>query len=99
MTIVFSASATFLALISPTTFFLIVVNLVYAFFETFAIIHAVTPGGPAHATEILVYKVYRDGVEGLDFGGSAARSVVLMLMVVALTVLAFRYAEHRGQYQ
>jgi sn-glycerol 3-phosphate transport system permease protein len=71
-------------LISPTTFFLIVVNLVYAFFETFPIIHAVTSGGPARATEILVYKVYRDGVEGLDLGGSSAQSVILMLIVIAL---------------
>jgi sn-glycerol 3-phosphate transport system permease protein len=74
-------------LISPTTFFLIVVNLVYAFFETFAIIHAVTSGGPARATEILVYKVYRDGVEGLDLGGSSAHPVILMPLVIALIVL------------
>ena len=86
-------------LISPTTFFLIVVNLVYAFFETFAIIHAVTSGGPARATEILVYKVFRDGVEGLDLGGSSAQSVILMLIVIALTVLQFRYIERRVQYQ
>jgi sn-glycerol 3-phosphate transport system permease protein len=86
-------------LLSPTTFFLVVVNLVYAFFETFAIIHAVTSGGPARATEILVYKVYRDGVEGLDLGGSAAQSVILMLIVIALTVLQFRYVERRVQYQ
>jgi sn-glycerol 3-phosphate transport system permease protein len=86
-------------LISPTTFFLVVVNLVYAFFETFAIIHAVTSGGPARATETLVYKVYRDGVEGLDLGGSSAQSVVLMLLVIALTVLQFRYVERRVQYQ
>jgi sn-glycerol 3-phosphate transport system permease protein len=77
----------------------VVVNLVYAFFETFAIIHAVTSGGPARATEILVYKVYRDGVEGLDLGGSAAQSVILMLLVIALTVLQFRYVERRVQYQ
>jgi sn-glycerol 3-phosphate transport system permease protein len=86
-------------LISPTTFFLVVVNLVYAFFETFAIIHAVTSGGPARATEILVYKVYRDGVEGLDLGGSAAQSVILMAIVITLTVLQFRYVERRVQYQ
>jgi sn-glycerol 3-phosphate transport system permease protein len=86
-------------LISPTTFFLIVVNLVYAFFETFAIIHAVTSGGPARATEILVYKVFRDGVEGLDLGGSSAQSVILMVIVIALTVLQFRYVERRVQYQ
>ena len=75
------------------------VNLVYAFFETFAIIHAVTSGGPPCATEILVYKVYRDGVEGLDLGGSSAQSVILMLIVIALTVLQFRYVERRVQYQ
>ena len=86
-------------LISPTTFFLIVVNLVYAFFETFAIIHAVTSGGPARATETLVFKVYRDGVEGLDLGGSSAQSVILMLIVIALTVLQFHYVERRVQYQ
>jgi sn-glycerol 3-phosphate transport system permease protein len=86
-------------LISPTTFFLIVVDLVYAFFETFAIIHAVTSGGPARATEILVYKVYRDGVEGLDLGGSSAQSAILMLIVIALTVLQFRYVARRVQYQ
>jgi sn-glycerol 3-phosphate transport system permease protein len=86
-------------LLSPTTFFLIVVNLVYAFFETFAIIHAVTSGGPARATEILVYKVFRDGVEGLDLGGSSAQSVILMALVITLTVLQFRYVERRVQYQ
>jgi sn-glycerol 3-phosphate transport system permease protein len=86
-------------LLSPTTFFLIVVNVVYAFFETFGIIHAVTQGGPARATEILVYKVFRDGFIGLDLGGSAAQSVILMLIVVLLTVVQFRYIERRVQYQ
>jgi sn-glycerol 3-phosphate transport system permease protein len=85
-------------LLSPTTFFLIVVNVVYAFFETFGIIHAVTQGGPARATEILVYKVFRDGFIGLDLGGSAAQSVILMLIVVLLTVMQFRYIERRVQY-
>ncbi len=85
-------------LLSPTTFFLIVVNIVYAFFETFGIIHAVTRGGPARATEILVYKVFRDGFIGLDLGGSAAQSVILMAIVVALTVMQFRYIERRVQY-
>jgi sn-glycerol 3-phosphate transport system permease protein len=85
-------------LISPTTFFLLVVNLVYAFFETFAIIHAVTGGGPARATEILVFKVYRDGFESLDLGGSSAQSVILMLIVICLTVIQFRYIERRVQY-
>ena len=86
-------------LLSPTVFFLLVVNLVYAFFETFGIIHAVTGGGPARATEILVYKVYRDGFIALDLGGSAAQSVILMLIVITLTALQFRYVERRVQYQ
>jgi sn-glycerol 3-phosphate transport system permease protein len=85
-------------LLSPTTFFLVVVNLVYAFFDTFGIIHAVTSGGPAKATETLVYKVFNDGFVGLDFGSSAAQSVVLMAMVIGLTVLQFRYVERRVQY-
>ncbi|SOD91745.1 sn-glycerol-3-phosphate ABC transporter permease UgpA [Caenispirillum bisanense] len=85
-------------LLSPTTFFLLVVNVVYAFFETFGIIHATTEGGPAGATEILVYKVYKDGFVGLDLGGSAAQSVVLMAIVIALTVVQFRYIERKVQY-
>ncbi|MEE8271524.1 MAG: sn-glycerol-3-phosphate ABC transporter permease UgpA [Alphaproteobacteria bacterium] len=85
-------------LLSPTTFFLLVVNLVYAFFDTFGIIHAVTAGGPANATTILVYKVYNDGFIGLDLGGSAAQSVVLMLIVITLTVVQFRYVERRVHY-
>ncbi len=85
-------------LLSPTTFFLLVVNVVYAFFDTFGIIHAVTSGGPAGATNILVYKVYADGFIGLDLGGSAAQSVVLMAIVVTLTVVQFRYLERRVQY-
>ncbi|CAB1083414.1 glycerol-3-phosphate transporter permease [Alkalispirochaeta odontotermitis] len=85
-------------LLSPTTFFLLVVNVVYAFFETFGIIHAVTQGGPYKATNILVYKVYSDGFIGLDLGGSAAQSVVLMAIVVTLTVIQFRYLERRVQY-
>jgi len=85
-------------LLTPTTFFLLVVNVVYSFFETFGIIHAVTQGGPYKATDILVYKVYRDGFIGLDLGGSAAQSVVLMAIVVILTVVQFRYLERRVQY-
>ncbi len=85
-------------LISPTTFFLIVVNVVYAFFDTFGIIHAVTQGGPYKSTEILVYKVYNDGFIGLDLGGSSAQSVILMIIVVSLTVFQFRYIERRVQY-
>src|SRR3546814_17807075 len=74
---------------------LLVVNIVYAFFDTFGIIHAVTRGGPARATETLVYKVFSDGFIGLDLGGSAAQSVVLMVIVIALTVIQFRYVERR----
>ncbi len=85
-------------LLSPTTFFLLVVNIVYAFFDTFGIIHAVTAGGPAKATETLVYKVFNDGFIGLDFGGSAAQSVILMAIVIGLTVTQFRYIERRVQY-
>lgn len=86
-------------LIAPTSFFLMVVTLVYAFFDTFPVIDAVTSGGPARATEILVYKVYRDGFIALDLGSSAAQSVILMLIVIALTVVQFRYVESRVQYQ
>ena len=85
-------------LLSPTTFFLMVVNLVYAFFETFATIHATTSGGPSNATNIMVYKVYKDGFVGLDLGSSAAQSVVLMLIVITLTVIQFRYVERRVEY-
>ena len=85
-------------LISPTTFFLLVINIVYAFFETFGIVHAVTQGGPAKATEILVYKVYNDGFIGLDLGGSAAQSVILMVIVIGLTVIQFRYIEKKVAY-
>ncbi len=85
-------------LLSPTTFFLLVVNAVYAFFDTFGIIHAVTQGGPANATTILVYKVYNDGFVGLDLGGSAAQSIILMVMVISMTVVQFRFIEKRVQY-
>jgi sn-glycerol 3-phosphate transport system permease protein len=85
-------------LLSPTTFFLLVVNIVYAFFDTFGIIDASTSGGPARATEILVYKVYADGFKGLDLGGSAAQSVVLMFIVISLTVVQFRFVEKKVQY-
>ncbi|NIA68104.1 sn-glycerol-3-phosphate ABC transporter permease UgpA [Pelagibius litoralis] len=85
-------------LLSPTTFFLLVVNVVYAFFDTFGIIHATTSGGPAQATTILVFKVYNDGFVGLDLGGSAAQSVILMAIVVALTVVQFRYIERKVEY-
>jgi sn-glycerol 3-phosphate transport system permease protein len=85
-------------LLSPTGFFLLVVNIVYAFFGTFGIIHAVTGGGPAKATEILVFKVWSDSFRALDLGGSAAQSVVLMAIVIALTVVQFRYIERRVHY-
>ena len=85
-------------LLSPTTFFLIVVNIVYAFFDTFGIIHQVTEGGPAGATNILVYKVFHDGFIGLDLGGSAAQSVILMAIVIVLTVIQFRYIERKVHY-
>ena len=85
-------------LLSPTTFFLLVINVVYAFFDTFAIVHATTEGGPGRDTAILVYKVYHDGFKALDLGGSAAQSVVLMAIVVVLTVIQFRYVEKKVQY-
>ena len=85
-------------LLSPTTFFLLVVNVVYAFFQTFAIIDAATSGGPGNATEILVYKVYKDGFKALDLGSSAAQSVILMLIVIGLTVVQFRYIERKVNY-
>ena len=85
-------------LLSPTTFFLLVINVVYAFFDTFAIIDASTQGGPGRDTLILVYKVYHDGFKNGDLGGSAAQSVVLMAIVVVLTVIQFRYIEKKVQY-
>jgi sn-glycerol 3-phosphate transport system permease protein len=85
-------------LLSPTTFFLIVMNIVYAFFDTFGIIHAITEGGPDGATNIMVYKVYRDGFLSLDQGGSAAQSVILMIVVISLTVIQFRYIERKVHY-
>jgi sn-glycerol 3-phosphate transport system permease protein len=85
-------------LLSPTTFFLLVINVVYAFFDTFAIIDAATRGGPGKDTAILVYKVYYDGFKALDLGGSAAQSVVLMIIVIALTVVQFRFVEKKVNY-
>ncbi|OIQ71962.1 sn-glycerol-3-phosphate transport system permease protein UgpA [mine drainage metagenome] len=87
-----------LPLLSPTTFFLLVINMVYAFFDTFAIIDAATQGGPGKETAILVYKVYFDGFKAMDMGGSAAQSVVLMVIVVLLTVVQFRYIEKKVNY-
>ncbi|KEO50581.1 sn-glycerol-3-phosphate ABC transporter permease UgpA [Thioclava pacifica] len=87
-----------LPLLSPTTFFLLVVNIVYAFFETFGVIHTITSGGPQQATTILVYKVYADGFVGQDLGSSAAQSVVLLVVVGILTVLQFKFVEKRVHY-
>ena len=85
-------------LLTPTTFFLLVINMVYAFFDTFAIIDASTQGGPGKETAILVYRVYYDGFKALDIGGSAAQSVVLMVIVVALTVIQFKFVEKKVNY-
>ncbi len=85
-------------LLSPTTFFLLVINIVYAFFDTFAIVDAATKGGPGKDTAILVYKAYFDGFKAMDLGGSAAQSVVLMVIVVALTVFQFRFVEKKVNY-
>jgi sn-glycerol 3-phosphate transport system permease protein len=85
-------------LLSPTTFFLLVINIVYAFFDTFGIIDAATEGGPGKDTSILVYKVYYDGFKAMDLGGSASQSVILMVIVVALTVVQFRFVEKKVNY-
>ena len=85
-------------LLLPVTFFLLVINIVYAFFDTFAIVDAATQGGPGKDTAILVYKVYYDGFKAMDLGGSAAQSVVLMVIVIALTVVQFRYVEKKVNY-
>jgi sn-glycerol 3-phosphate transport system permease protein len=85
-------------LLSPTTFFLLVINVVYAFFDTFGIVDAATHGGPGKDTAILVYKLYFDGIKAMDLGSSAAQSVVLMVIVIALTVVQFRFVEKRVNY-
>ncbi len=85
-------------LLSPTTFFLVILNIVFAFFETFGIIHAVTQGGPGNSTNILVYKVYSDGFIGQDLGSSSAQSVLLMILVMALTVFQFKFIEKKVNY-
>ena len=85
-------------LLSPTTFFLLVINIVYAFFDTFAIVDATTQGGPGQDTKILVYKVFYDGFKGMDLGSSAAQSVVLMVIVITLTVIQFNYVEKKVKY-
>lgn len=88
-----------LPLIAPVSFFLLVVNLVYAFFDTFPVIDAATGGGPVQATTTLIYKIYREGFAGLDLSASAAQSVVLMLLVIILTVVQFRFVERKVRYQ
>jgi len=88
-----------LPLITPVSFFLLVVNLVYAFFDTFPVIDAATQGGPVQATTTLIYKIYREGFAGLDLSSSAAQSVVLMLLVIVLTIIQFRYVERKVRYQ
>jgi sn-glycerol 3-phosphate transport system permease protein len=85
-------------LLSPTSFFLLVINVVYAFFDTFGIIEATTQGGPGKDTEILVYKLFYDGFKGGDLGSSAAQSVILMIVVIALTVVQFKFVERKVQY-
>ncbi len=85
-------------LLSPTTFFLLVVNVIYAFFDTFGVVHSLTRGGPGKATETLIYKVFVDGVVNLDLGGSSSQSVILLLVVITLTALQFRYVEGRVHY-
>jgi sn-glycerol 3-phosphate transport system permease protein len=87
-----------LPLLSPVTFFLLVVNIIYAFFETFGVIHTITAGGPQQATTILVYKVYADGFVGQDLGSSAAQSVILLIVVGLLTVIQFKYIERKVHY-
>lgn len=85
-------------LLAPTSFFLLVVNIVYAFFDTFGTIHALTQGGPGQATSTLIYKVYVDGVQNLNFGSSAAQSVILMAIVIGLTAIQFRFVERKVHY-
>jgi sn-glycerol 3-phosphate transport system permease protein len=87
-----------LPLLSPTVFFLLVMNLVYAFFDTFGVIHAITEGGPNEATNTMVFKIYHDSFESLDFGNAAAQSVILMIIVIGLTVVQFRYIERKVHY-
>ena len=85
-------------MLSPTGFFLLVVNVIYAFFGTFGVVASLTQGGPGQATNILVYKVWNDGFRGQDLGGSSAQSVILMIVVILLTVVQFRFIERRVHY-
>ncbi len=91
-------TAIIVPLISPVTFYLVVVNMVFAFFSSFGVIHAVTQGGPGHATEIMVFKLWKDGFVGLNLGSSAAQSVILMAVVIGMTMLQFRFAEKKVTY-
>ncbi|HSB61932.1 MAG TPA: ABC transporter permease subunit, partial [Vicinamibacteria bacterium] len=91
-------TAIVLPLLSPVTFYLVVVNMVFAFFGSFGVIHAVTHGGPGGATEIMVYKLWKDGFVGLNLGSSAAQSVILMAVVIGLTALQFKFAEKKVTY-
>ena len=86
-------------LLSPTTFFLLIMNLIYSFFDTFGIIHVMTNGGPGYSTTTLIYKIYKDGFVGMDPGSSAAQSVVLMLMVVGIMLLQFKYLDKKVHYE
>lgn len=88
-----------LPLLSPTLFFLLVMNLIYSFFDTFGIIHVITNGGPGYSTTTLIYKVYKDGFIGMDLGSASAQSVILMFIVIALTLLQFRYLEKKVHYE
>jgi len=90
--------AIIIPMLSPTLFFVTVMNIIFAFFETFGVIHTVTQGGPGGATNILVYKVYQDGFIGLNLGSSAAQSIVLMSLIIFITVMQFKYVERRVQY-
>jgi sn-glycerol 3-phosphate transport system permease protein len=85
-------------LLSPTTFFLLIINVIYAFFDTFGVIQVMTQGGPARETATMVYKVYNDGFVGLDFSSSAAQSVILMLIVIGLTFVQFKYIDKKVHY-
>jgi sn-glycerol 3-phosphate transport system permease protein len=91
-------TAIIVPLISPITFYLIVVNMVFAFFSSFPVIHAVTQGGPGNATAIMVFKLWKDGFIGLNLGSSAAQSVILMAVVIGMTMLQFRFAERKVTY-